>query len=782
MQLSAFFHAIDNHASHLGQLALWEFLHHRLHVGQTTVAVAVVEFAQSADEHKLIAVGAQGEARFRDVHIAPHLGKSVGFESQIGGPIERIFDLFAEHGVFFIEGIGKNLSPCAFRIAIEQSLQIDVGRGRVVFAHVEQIEMVIDIVHLFEIGEMVVQPNECFFAQGEVVELVFEDDARVVESFLNDEVAGRHLLFCEGNLCQVILPLVGVVLCAVFHLFERILHSFFVGNGIELFLRQLLLRLHAESGHHGLIGPLPVVDVFAFAPLFFKSLLTLLHGHGIIEIPWCVFLLTAHGGGHGVAVVVGQNITLGFVALLGALCFGLGLRVPFFFFFFLQCLNNPVYGCVAVFFTHQGERLQRVLQVNGIGIGNQFVEHFRPARKFFVVVAFLVEQSDGFAVAALGIGKLLHFPVKVAQLEQQHPFFYAGSGGFGHTFLVGTDSLCGVFLGQIDIADGIVYLVEIVFVVVRPGHALQLANHLFALSGSHHLCHGDAGIELHLVGRIQAHHMAVGLIRLGAMAECRFKLSEQIPLTCPLHSAHLVAYYFLQIGNGSGIVASVNIVIGIGIVPLFLCPPVHRIALHVANNVFCIVEPVFFDVTLGKPCPCPSVDGGLGFIESAHVREGRGCIVESSLMELRAPHQHPCLPQKGVIFAATEPLEVAFGFPARLVPLGPAFDGVQLNGFLTLLDGAVEVALAKFAALLVANGVEGNYFGEVVFVALFLFERTVDIGQGSIIIGVILGVEGMPEARLRRIFLRRASYCQQQQGGQHAGYNIFGSTQTHILI
>ena len=64
MQPSPFLHAIHNHTSHLGEFALREFLNKHLHIGQTAVAIAVVELRESADEDELIAVLAQWEALF----------------------------------------------------------------------------------------------------------------------------------------------------------------------------------------------------------------------------------------------------------------------------------------------------------------------------------------------------------------------------------------------------------------------------------------------------------------------------------------------------------------------------------------------------------------------------------------------------------------------------------------------------------------------------------------------------------------------------------------------
>ena len=62
-----------------------------------------------------------------------------------------------------------------------------------------------------------------------------------------------------------------------------------------------------------------------------------------------------------------------------------------------------------------------------------------------------------------------------------------------------------------------------------------------------------------------------------------------------------------------------------------------------------------------------------------------------------------------------------------------------LDGFLGLLDGTVEVALAQVAALLVAYGVQRNQLGVVVLVALLLLQISVDEGLRTVEVGVVFG-------------------------------------------
>ena len=68
-------------------------------------------------------------------------------------------------------------------------------------------------------------------------------------------------------------------------------------------------------------------------------------------------------------------------------------------------------------------------------------------------------------------------------------------------------------------------------------------------------------------------------------------------------------------------IADVEVVVGVGIVPFLLRTPVNGIALHIADYVLGIVYPVLLDIALCQPCASLSVDGGLCFVEAAHIGE-----------------------------------------------------------------------------------------------------------------------------------------------------------------
>ena len=505
-----------------------------------------------------------------------------------------------------------------------------------------------------------------------------------------------------------------------------------VGCGFSLRYRVLLLfgqfGLVALERHNRLVHTLPVVYVLALAPLLLERRLTLAHRHLVVEVPLCValvllVLLVLHRR------VVAELVVLRHIvaAVLLVLCVLLSLQSAFLLLLLLQCLDGAVDGCVAFALAHLGERLQRVLQVYGVGVRHEVVQNLRAVRQLFVVLALLVEHTDSLTVAALRVVVALLVPVYVAQLQQQHALLYARACSLSRSALVGDDSLRGVVLRQVDVADGVVYLVEIVLVLVRACHALQSANHLLRLTGRHHLRHGDARVELQFVRRVELHHVLECLCCLHVVAQCRLHLSHEKPLAGALLASHLVLDDVAQVGDGFLVFARVHVVVGVGVVPLLARRPVNGVALHVAYHVLGVVEPTLLDVALGEPRSRLGVDGGLRLVETSHVVERSRCLVERTLVELRTTHEHPCLPEERVVLAAREPLQVLRRLLALLRPLRSALYAVQLDGLLTLLDGAVVVRLAYLSAALVAHGVERYNLGEVVFVALLFLQRGVNI-------------------------------------------------------
>ena len=108
--------ALDNHAGHLGDLALGIFLDDGGELVDASLGVAVVQQAETVDEEELGSVLAQREPLGRELRIGVHLVEAVVLEGFVGGSIERVFDVFAEARVLGEVGVGKQYGPFAFGI------------------------------------------------------------------------------------------------------------------------------------------------------------------------------------------------------------------------------------------------------------------------------------------------------------------------------------------------------------------------------------------------------------------------------------------------------------------------------------------------------------------------------------------------------------------------------------------------------------------------------------------------------------------------------------------
>ena len=118
---------------------------------------------------------------------------------------------------------------------------------------------------------------------------------------------------------------------------------------------------------------MPVVDVLALTPYFLELLAALVDGHLIVEVPESVLLPV----GSGSWLRGGALVAVAHAALALQLLFGLGFLLLAFLLFLLldECLDDAVDGFVARCLVHLGQQLERVLQLDGIGVGHQLVEY-----------------------------------------------------------------------------------------------------------------------------------------------------------------------------------------------------------------------------------------------------------------------------------------------------------------------------------------------------------------------------------------------------------------------
>ena len=102
----------------------------------------------------------------------------------------------------------------------------------------------------------------------------------------------------------------------------------------------------------------------------------------------------------------------------------------------------------------------------GVYVWDEQVKHFRPFVHLRVVFTVFVKESDGFTIASPGIRILLPLPIKVAELQQQHTFFYTVSCRLAVSLLVCAYGLQRVAFHQVDVSYGVIHLFKVVFVVV----------------------------------------------------------------------------------------------------------------------------------------------------------------------------------------------------------------------------------------------------------------------------------------------------------------------------
>ena len=133
-------------------------------------------------------------------------------------------------GILHIIWIGKKDGPLAFRVVLLQFLHVGTCHIRLLLSGIEQVEMIVYIIHVLILRIVVSQSAQRLLAEWQVVELILEDDARMIESVFKQLVAFCQLFRGEWNLSHVVLPLVRVVHGAVGNLLERIFLGGYVGE------------------------------------------------------------------------------------------------------------------------------------------------------------------------------------------------------------------------------------------------------------------------------------------------------------------------------------------------------------------------------------------------------------------------------------------------------------------------------------------------------------------------------------------------------------------------
>ena len=303
---------------------------------------------------------------------------------------------------------------------------------------------------------------------------------------------------------------------------------------------------------------------------------------------------------------------------------------------------------------------------------------------------------------------------------------------------------------QIEVADGVVYLVEIGFVAVVARHAAQRAHLRLDVGAVVHLALLDAGVELGAVGgRRRCAGFAEGLVGLLAAPEALEHLAEQEAQTGAL-GARCCLYGLAQWLHGLLVVAAAHEAVGLYVgVEAAQGRSGKLVGLEALEYELGVVQPVHGHIAARLP------QLGLGDClrqprEMAADVEESGCGAEEvAVEELAAAHHHPCVVQEGVVLVALEPRLVGGIAALSRLAAGALLDAAQLYGLLTLLDAAVEVArgLRRLLASLGLDGMHEHEAGVVVLVAfLHLLQRFPIMGV-TVVVDIVAGDEGVVIAR-----------------------------------
>ena len=586
------------------------------------------------------------------VHLFLHLGHAAQVVE-----ISRVFHRLA------IGGVGE---------VGQYELAPALCLGVLTLAHGHQIHVVIHVEAVDVVGIPVEQSGELPAGGGVVLELVLENDAHVVEALLNHVVGGLDLLGSLGNLLEVVFGLVGVVLRVELLFLSLLLlggeRGVVLGRELAVFL--VIVRLVEREC--GLVAAAPVVFELSRAPAALELGLALVLGHGVVEIPRLV------GVGHEVSggSLVFLDVFLAFTLLLSQVFGTLGL-IGLFLLLLYQLLGETLGHLHLLFGGHGGEGEQRVLQLDVSGIECEFVEHVAAAFQHLVVGVGLGQLGHGLRIARLGLDIFSLLEIEVSEGELREGLVDAVAGRFLDSGAIVLEGLHSVVAREVEIAYGVVNLVEKLLVAGITGHGAQRAHLTLDVGALEDLRALDAGVELGaVVGRGPCAGLLEGLVCAAFLTEVRVQLAEQEP-EAVLLTAVGVSYGLREERQGLPVLVGAHVIVALGeVVEVFEVLVGEVFLLDEMHGVLGLVGPVEGAVRERHPQAGLGDDVGqplemLGDVEES----GRGAR-EVAVIILRLAHREPRIVQEWVELVAC-PECLLLGRRALLA--GLLLDGMQLD-------------------------------------------------------------------------------------------------------
>ena len=292
------------------------------------------------------------------------------------------------------------------------------------------------------------------------------------------------------------------------------------------------------------------------------------------------------------------------------------------FFLLLHLLDDLIDHLHPLDRVHACQCLQAVLQFHGRSMRIEFLKDFGPFIHVVVVFTFLVEQSQCSGITFLRLDKFLLLPVELAQMQPHDALLHTVARALLHTVLVSPYGMRGVFLGEVDITDGVVHLVEIFLVLWVARHGLELTDHTLAVGSRHDLRHFDPRVESQFVRRVLPRHLLECLVCLCVVARGMVELSKEEVHTGFLIGSLRFTYGVFEIGNCLGVLFLSDLAVSQNGVPDRKQALRNAVACSSAEQVFRVVIPLQLSITLGLENPCLCDDVGLAEVESLNICEG----------------------------------------------------------------------------------------------------------------------------------------------------------------
>ncbi len=165
-----------------------------------------------------------------------------------------------------------------------------------------------------------------------------------------------------------------------------------------------------------------------------------------------------------------QSVSLGL--LLSHIFLAAGF-VGLFLLFFFKVFDYLVDYLFELCLGHFRQAQERILQVHILRVHGKLVEHVGAAFEQRIVGVGLREQGHGFGETWLGLLIVAAGIIDFAERDLRYSLVDARPRGFLRGKDIVFNGMRGVASRQVEVADGVIHLVEIVLVAVVAGHAAQ---------------------------------------------------------------------------------------------------------------------------------------------------------------------------------------------------------------------------------------------------------------------------------------------------------------------